>query len=167
MTPDAGSKTPTFWISWVADWFLERDLEGAILRELETFLLELGVGFLLSLARKRIQLDGDDFYLDLLVYNRKLHRLVAVELKVGELQSGKQGSDGTVSALAGANTSGNRKRNTPSGDHPLRWQELGADRIIGARIGRHPCCGTLNRPATGRGSPSKVAQRHRKRANAA
>jgi predicted nuclease of restriction endonuclease-like (RecB) superfamily len=63
--------------------FLERDLEDAILRELETFLLELGAGFSFVARQKRIQLDGDDFYMDLLFYNRKLKRLVVVELKQG------------------------------------------------------------------------------------
>lgn len=57
------------------DHYLERDLEDAILRELELFLLELGAGFTLVARRKRIQLDGDDFYIDLLFYNRKFKRL--------------------------------------------------------------------------------------------
>lgn len=67
----------------LSDRFLERDLEEAILRELETFLLELGAGFSFVARQKRIQLDGDDFYIDLLFYNRKLNRLVVVELKQG------------------------------------------------------------------------------------
>ena len=67
----------------LTDPFLERDLEDAILRELETFLLELGAGFSFVARQKRIQLDGDDFYIDLLFYNRKLKRLVVVELKQG------------------------------------------------------------------------------------
>lgn len=54
----------------LSDRFLERDLEEAILRELETFLLELGAGFSFVARQKRIQLDGDDFYIDLLFYNR-------------------------------------------------------------------------------------------------
>lgn len=67
----------------LTDRYLERDLEDAILRELETFLLELGAGFSFVARQKRIQLDGDDFYIDLLFYNRKLKRLVVVELKQG------------------------------------------------------------------------------------
>ena len=67
----------------LADRFLERDFEDAILRELESFLLELGAGFSFVARQKRIQLDGDDFYIDLLFYNRKLRRLVVVELKQG------------------------------------------------------------------------------------
>ena len=63
------------------DRYLERDLEDAILRELELFLLELGAGFSFIARQKRIQLDGVDFYIDLLFYNRKLRRLVAIDLK--------------------------------------------------------------------------------------
>jgi predicted nuclease of restriction endonuclease-like (RecB) superfamily len=70
----------------LTDRFLERDLEDAILRELETFLLELGAGFSFVARQKRVQLDGDDFYIDLLFYNRKLKRLVVVELKQGSFK---------------------------------------------------------------------------------
>jgi len=73
------------------DTYLESDLEAAIVREMEAFLLELGVGFSFVARQKRIQLDGDDFYLDLLFYNRKLRRLVAIELKVGEFKAGYKG----------------------------------------------------------------------------
>jgi predicted nuclease of restriction endonuclease-like (RecB) superfamily len=58
----------------------ERDLEDAILREMERFLLELGVGFTFVARQKRISVDNKDFYLDLLFYHRHLKRLVAVEL---------------------------------------------------------------------------------------
>ena len=69
------------------DSYLEVDLEAAILREIEHFLLELGAGFTFVARQKRIQIDNDDFYIDLLPYNRKLRRLVAVELKVGEFKA--------------------------------------------------------------------------------
>ncbi len=75
----------------LTDRFLERDLEDAILRELETFLLELGAGFSFVARQKRIQLDGDDFYIDLLFYNRKLKRLVVVELKQGAFKAEYKG----------------------------------------------------------------------------
>ena len=68
------------------DHHMERDFEDAILRELEMFLLELGAGFSFIARQKRIQLDGEDFYIDLLFYNRKLKRLVAVELKQGNFR---------------------------------------------------------------------------------
>ena len=64
------------------DRYLEKDLEDAILREIEQFLLELGAGFTFVARQKRIQIDDDDFYIDLLFYNRKLKRLVAIDLKL-------------------------------------------------------------------------------------
>lgn len=71
----------------LSDQFRERDLEDAILREMEQFLLELGAGFTFIARQKRLQIDDDDFYLDLLFYNRKLKRLVAVELKLGTFKA--------------------------------------------------------------------------------
>lgn len=73
------------------DRYLEKDLEDAILRELENFLLELGVGFTFVARQRRIQIDNDDFYIDLLLYNRRLRRLVAVELKLGDFKAEYKG----------------------------------------------------------------------------
>lgn len=73
------------------DRYLERDLEDAILRELELFLLELGAGFTFVARQKRIQIDNDDFYIDLLFYNRRLKRLVAIDLKLGDFKAGDKG----------------------------------------------------------------------------
>jgi predicted nuclease of restriction endonuclease-like (RecB) superfamily len=73
------------------DRYLEKNLEDAILRELEHFLLELGAGFSFVARQRRIQLDSDDFYIDLLFYNRKLRRLVAIELKLGEFKAEYKG----------------------------------------------------------------------------
>lgn len=73
------------------DRYVERDLEDAILRELESFLLELGTGFSFVARQKRIQLDQDDFYIDLLFYNRRLKRLVAIELKLGDFKAEYKG----------------------------------------------------------------------------
>lgn len=63
--------------------YQEKDLEDAILRELEAFILELGIGFTFVERQKRMVIDGEDFYLDLLFYHRNLRRLVAIELKLG------------------------------------------------------------------------------------
>jgi predicted nuclease of restriction endonuclease-like (RecB) superfamily len=57
----------------------------------KSFLLELGAGFSFVARQKRIQIDDEDFHLDLLFYNRKLRRLVAVELKVGEFKAAYKG----------------------------------------------------------------------------
>jgi len=73
------------------DSYLEKDLEDAILRELEQFLLELGSGFTFIARQKRLQIDEDDFYIDLLFYNRKLKRLVAIDLKVGRFKAEYKG----------------------------------------------------------------------------
>jgi predicted nuclease of restriction endonuclease-like (RecB) superfamily len=69
----------------------ERDLETAILRELERFILELGNGFAFVERQKRLILDGEDFYLDLLFFHRRLRRLVAVELKLGRFHASHKG----------------------------------------------------------------------------
>ncbi|HAQ62355.1 TPA: DUF1016 domain-containing protein [Candidatus Delongbacteria bacterium] len=71
--------------------FLEKDLESAILSDLETFIMELGKGFAFIERQKRMIIDGDDFYLDLLFYNRNLKRLVAIELKIGKFQAKYKG----------------------------------------------------------------------------
>jgi predicted nuclease of restriction endonuclease-like (RecB) superfamily len=71
--------------------YSERDLETAILREMERFLLELGVGFTFVTRQKHISVDSKDFYLDLLFYHRQLKRLVAVELKLEEFQLARKG----------------------------------------------------------------------------
>ncbi|MFC0343754.1 PDDEXK nuclease domain-containing protein [Epilithonimonas hispanica] len=71
--------------------YLENDLERAILQELESFILELGKGFAFMERQKRMIIDGDDFYLDLLFYNRKLKRLVAIELKLGKFEASHKG----------------------------------------------------------------------------
>lgn len=69
----------------------EADLEAAILRQLEAFILELGRGFAFVERQKRMVIDGDDFYLDLLFYHRRLRRLVAIELKLGRFKAAHKG----------------------------------------------------------------------------
>lgn len=73
------------------DRYLEKDLEDAILREVEHFILELGSGFSFIARQKIIQIDDEDFKIDLLFYNRKLKRLVAVELKLGKFKASHKG----------------------------------------------------------------------------
>ena len=76
-----------FDILGLKDEYLEADLEEAILRELEKFILEFGKGFAFVDRQKRMIIDGDDYHLDLLFYNRFLRRLVAVELKQGKFKA--------------------------------------------------------------------------------
>lgn len=75
----------------LADTYSEKDLESAILREIERFLLELGTGFAFVERQKRITLDGDDHYLDLLFFHRRMRRLVAIELKLGDFKAADSG----------------------------------------------------------------------------
>jgi predicted nuclease of restriction endonuclease-like (RecB) superfamily len=69
----------------------ERDFEIAVLREMENFILELGIGFSFVARQKRITVGDEDFYLDLLFFHRKLKRLVAVELKLGKFKPAYKG----------------------------------------------------------------------------
>ncbi|MBA4302647.1 MAG: DUF1016 domain-containing protein [Sphingobacteriaceae bacterium] len=71
--------------------YLENDLEAAILGELEKFILEIGKGFAFVERQKRMIIDGEDYYLDLLFFHRKLKRLVAIELKIGKFQAKHKG----------------------------------------------------------------------------
>jgi len=73
------------------DHYREKDLEDAILREIEAFLLEFGAGFAFVARQKRIIVDSDDYYLDLLLFHRGLRRLVAVELKLGDFKPAYKG----------------------------------------------------------------------------
>jgi predicted nuclease of restriction endonuclease-like (RecB) superfamily len=73
------------------DTYAEKDLEAAILREIEAFLLELGVGFCFVARQQRMQIDDRDYYLDLLFYHRKLRRLIAIDLKLGKFEAADKG----------------------------------------------------------------------------
>ncbi len=75
----------------VNDRYLEKDLEDAILRSIEQFIFELGVGFSFIERQKRIIIDGEDFKIDLLFYNRKLKRLIAIDLKIGRFKAEYKG----------------------------------------------------------------------------
>ncbi len=87
MTPDAVFRDPYFLdFLGLKGAYSERDLENAILREIEGVLLELGTGFAFVARQKRMSVGKDDFYLDLLFYHRHLRRLIAVELKLESFQ---------------------------------------------------------------------------------
>lgn len=65
--------------------YSERDLESAIIDKLEAFLLELGKGFLFEARQKRFTFDTDDYFVDLVFYNRILRCYVLIDLKIGKL----------------------------------------------------------------------------------
>ena len=68
------------------DTYSEKDLENAILAELEKFILEMGTDFAFMARQKKVTIDGKDYKIDLLFFHRKLKRLVVVELKIGEFE---------------------------------------------------------------------------------
>lgn len=92
LTPDLVFKDP-YLLDFLGlkDTYSEKDLESALLREIERFLLELGAGFAFVERQKRITLDGDDYYLDLLFFHRRLRRLIVIELKIGEFKPADSG----------------------------------------------------------------------------
>jgi predicted nuclease of restriction endonuclease-like (RecB) superfamily len=69
----------------------ESQLEQVIIDKIELFLLELGKGFLFEARQKRISFEGDDFYIDLVFYNRMLRCFVLIDLKIGKLTHGDIG----------------------------------------------------------------------------
>jgi predicted nuclease of restriction endonuclease-like (RecB) superfamily len=92
LTPDLVFRDPYFLdFLGLKDRYMEKDLEDAILRELEQFLLELGTGFSFIARQKRIIVDNEDFYLDMLFFHRDLRRLVVIELKLDKFRPEHKG----------------------------------------------------------------------------
>ena len=92
MTPDLAFRDPYFLdFLGLTGTYNEKDVEQAILRELEAFILELGTDFAFVARQKRMTVDDEDYYLDLLFYHRRLRRLVAIDLKVGKFQAADKG----------------------------------------------------------------------------
>jgi len=92
LTPDIVFKDP-YLLDFLGlkDRYLEKDVEDAILRELESFLLELGAGFTFMERQKRISVDDEDYYLDLLFFHRGLRRLIAIDLKLSKFKAEYKG----------------------------------------------------------------------------
>lgn len=92
ITPDLVFRDP-YLLNFLglADTYSEQDLETAILREIELFLLELGTDFTFIARQKRLTIGKEDFYLDLLFYHRSLRRLVAIDLKLGRFSAAYKG----------------------------------------------------------------------------
>jgi predicted nuclease of restriction endonuclease-like (RecB) superfamily len=92
LTPDLVFRDPYILdFLGLKDAHAERDLEAAILREMESFILELGAGFCFMARQKRMQIDDKDYHLDLLFYHRTLRRLVAIDLKLRDFEAGDKG----------------------------------------------------------------------------
>jgi predicted nuclease of restriction endonuclease-like (RecB) superfamily len=92
MTPDLVFRDP-YVLDFLRlhDTYSEQDIEAAILREIESFILELGAGFCFVARQKRMQIDDVDYHLDLLFYHRKLRRLVAIDLKLRNFEAADKG----------------------------------------------------------------------------
>jgi predicted nuclease of restriction endonuclease-like (RecB) superfamily len=92
MTPDLVFRDPYILdFLGLKDTYAEQDLEAAILREIESFILELGTSFAFIARQKRMNIDNEDHYLDLLFYHRHLRRMLAIELKLGEFKAADKG----------------------------------------------------------------------------
>ena len=92
MSPDLVFKSPYFLeFAGLKGMYSEKDLEDSLVAHLEQFILELGNGFTFVERQKRMIIDGEDFYLDLLFYHRRLHRLIAVDLKLGRFKAQYKG----------------------------------------------------------------------------
>jgi predicted nuclease of restriction endonuclease-like (RecB) superfamily len=92
LTPDLVFRDPYILdFLGLKDTYAEKDLEAAIPREMEAFILELGVGFCFMARQQRMQVDDRDYYLDLLFYHRKLRRLIAIDLKLGKFEAADKG----------------------------------------------------------------------------
>ena len=92
VSPDVVFKSPYFLeFTGLNGMYSEKDLEDSLVAHLEQFILELGNGFCFVERQKRMIIDGEDFYLDLLFYHRKLHRLIAIDLKLGRFKAQYKG----------------------------------------------------------------------------
>ena len=92
ISPNLVFKSPYFLeFTGLTGMFSEKSLEDSLVAHLEQFIIELGNGFSFVARQKRMIIDGEDFYLDLLFYHRKLHRLVAIDLKLGSFKAQYKG----------------------------------------------------------------------------
>ena len=92
MSPDLVFKSPYFLeFTGLKGFYSEKSLEDCLVAHLEQFIIELGSGFSFVARQKRMIIDGEDFYLDLLFYHRRLHRLIAIDLKKGRFKAEYKG----------------------------------------------------------------------------
>ena len=92
ITPDLVFRDPYFLdFLDLRDSYSEKDLESAIVAELQRFIIELGSDFAFLARQKRLTIDNRDYYIDLLFYHRQLKSLVAIDLKIGEFDAAFKG----------------------------------------------------------------------------
>jgi predicted nuclease of restriction endonuclease-like (RecB) superfamily len=81
------TKNPYNWdFLCLADGYREKELEDGLIAHIQKFLLELGAGFAFMGRQYHLEVDGDDYYIDLLFYHARLHCYVAIELKAEEFK---------------------------------------------------------------------------------
>jgi len=92
LTPDLVFRDPYFLdFLGLRDKYSEKDLETTIIVELQNFIIEFGSDFAFMERQKRISVDNEDYYLDLLFYHRRLKSLIAIELKLGNFKAAYKG----------------------------------------------------------------------------
>ena len=92
LSPDLVFKSPYFLeFTGLKGMYSEKSLEDSLVAHLEQFIIELGNGFSFVARQKRMIIDGEDFFLDLLFYHRRLHRLIAIDLKLGRFKAQYKG----------------------------------------------------------------------------
>ena len=92
ITPDLVFRDPYFLdFLGLKDTYSEKDLESAIVAELQRFITELGSDFAFMARQKRLMIDSKDYYIDLLFYHRRLKCLIAIDLKIGEFDAAHKG----------------------------------------------------------------------------
>lgn len=92
MTPDMVFRDPyLLHLFGLKDTYSEKDLESAIVAEMQRFIEELGSDFAFLARQKRITIDNEDYYIDLLFYHRRLHCLVAIDLKIDSFKAAYKG----------------------------------------------------------------------------
>lgn len=92
MTPNLVFRDPYLLnLFGLKDTYSEKDLESAIVAEMQRFIEELGSDFAYLARQKRITIDNEDYYIDLLFYHRRLHCLVAIDLKIDSFKAAYKG----------------------------------------------------------------------------
>jgi len=92
ISPDLTFRDPYFLdFLGLHDSYSEKDLESAILANLQTFIIEMGNEFAFLARQKRISIDNVDYSIDLLFYHRGLRSLIAIDLKLGKFKPGYKG----------------------------------------------------------------------------
>ena len=125
------------------DEYSESELEEALIRHLEWFLLELGAGFTFVARQKRIRI-GDEWYrIDLLLFHRRLRCLVVIDLKIGKFTHADAGQMNLyLNYVRGAPDGAGRER--PGGLDPVQRQGRRRGALRHGRTSRPRC----SRPTT-------------------